>query len=78
VKVRYLPGHAWLAVPDHRQNLLDELNIDPENPGESVIFATISSTKTFPQANPLPSPFGTAFALSAHLSPNSTPSARLP
>lgn len=38
MKVRYLPGHAWLAVPDHRQNLLDELNIDPENPGESVIL----------------------------------------
>lgn len=34
----YLPGKAWLPVPDFEQNLFDELSVDPAKPGKGFSF----------------------------------------
>lgn len=39
MSVDYLPGKAWLAVSDWRDNLFDELSINPNNPPSTVRIA---------------------------------------
>lgn len=54
--MKELPGAAWLAIPDFRQNLFDELSISPDKPGPGVsvwgdlVYRDLSASAQAPSA----------------------------